>query len=343
MKLLIVTQKVDWTDSDLGFFHNWLIKIAQRVEWVYVICLQKGASALPHNVTVLSLGKEEGVSTFKYLTRLYGYTWRLRKEYDHVWVHMNPEYVVLVGWLWRVWHKKVALWYLHKSITPSLRIAEKIVNRIFTASVESFRLPSKKVQVTGHGIDVFEFEKVPVVVADSELKLVSIGRISASKDHKLIITAVAELQKIRPDRKVFLEIVGAPITAADQKYLGVLQDYSKELHLDQMVTFVGGVDQAGVVASLARNQIMVHASVTGSMDKVVLEALAAGRLVVSSSAAYPEAVALGAVHSFIPGDAHNLAQVIDSLVVQNNAAGRVYVKEHHNLEVLIEKIITYFT
>ena len=217
------------------------------------------------------------------------------------------------------------------------------MNRIFTASVESFRLPSKKVQVTGHGIDVFEFEKVPVVVADSELKLVSIGRISASKDHKLIITAVAELQKIRPDRKVFLEIVGAPITAADQKYLGVLQDYSKELHLDQMVTFVGGVDQAGVVASLARNQIMVHASVTGSMDKVVLEALAAGRLVVSSSAAYPEAVALGAVHSFIPGDAHNLAQVIDSLVVQNNAAGRVYVKEHHNLEVLIEKIITYFT
>ena len=342
MKLLIITQIVDVADSDLGFFHNWIKKIAARVDHLYVICLQKGTIDLPNNVTVLSLGKEQGVGTFVYLRRFYGYVWRLRKEYNGVFVHMNPEYVVLAGWLWWWWHKKVGLWYVHKSVTSTLRVAEKLVTKIFTTSAESFRLPSKKVQLVGHGIDVQEFAQVPEIKTGSDLQLLSIGRISVSKNHKTIIEAVAKLKKERPERAVSLTIVGAAITSTDERYLAILQDLVKELHLDREVTFVGGVDRTALVAYLAQSNVFVHASETGSMDKVVLEALAANRVVISSSSAYSEAVELGLIIPFIPGDAQDLARKITSMPIHTNHKGFAYIKEKHNLDTLIEKIITYF-
>ena len=54
--------------------------------------------------------------------------------------------------------KKTLLWYTHKAVNWKLKLAEKLVDKIFTASKESFRLPSKKVEITGHGIDLEKFK-----------------------------------------------------------------------------------------------------------------------------------------------------------------------------------------
>jgi len=56
MKLLIITQKVDINDDNLGFFHRWLEKLASRFEKLSVICLAEGEHHLPSNVAVFSLG-----------------------------------------------------------------------------------------------------------------------------------------------------------------------------------------------------------------------------------------------------------------------------------------------
>ena len=138
MKLLIITQKVDRNDPILGFFHRWIIEFAKHFESIAVICLFEGEHNLPANVKVLSLGKEEGGAriskTLRYIVRFYNYIWRERKNYDAVFVHMNPIYVVLGGVLWRMWKKKISLWYTHKSVDLKLRAAEKFVHFIFTAS-----------------------------------------------------------------------------------------------------------------------------------------------------------------------------------------------------------------
>jgi len=102
MKLLIVTQVVDTEHPILGFFHRWVIEFAKHVEELHVIALQVGKYDLPENVHLHSLGKEEGVGKFSYVLRFYKYIWKYRKEYDHVFVHMSAEYVVLAGWLWRL-------------------------------------------------------------------------------------------------------------------------------------------------------------------------------------------------------------------------------------------------
>src|ERR1041385_8548279 len=114
MRLLVTTQAVDLNDPVLGFFHRWIEELAKHYEHVHVICLKEGEQRLPSNVSVHSLGKEQGRSRVKYLVLFYRYIWTLRNEYDAVFVHMNQEYVLL-GWkLWFLLGKRIVLWRNHK-------------------------------------------------------------------------------------------------------------------------------------------------------------------------------------------------------------------------------------
>lgn len=101
MNLLILTQKVDKNDSNLGFFHRWLEEFSKKCEKVTVICLYKGEYSLPNNVRILSLGKEKGVCRLKYLFNFYKYIFKYRREYDSVFVHMNQIYMILGGSWWK--------------------------------------------------------------------------------------------------------------------------------------------------------------------------------------------------------------------------------------------------
>src|SRR3989344_1998355 len=121
MKLLIITQKVDKNDPILGFFHAWLNEFAKNLESIIVICLYKGEVNLPNNVKVLPLGKENGVSRIKYIFNFYKYIWNERKNYDKVFVHMNPIYVILGGFAWSFLGKRIALWYTHKNVDLKLK------------------------------------------------------------------------------------------------------------------------------------------------------------------------------------------------------------------------------
>ena len=107
MKLLITTQAVDLDDPVLGFFHRWIEELSKRFDTISVICLKEGRHSLPANVSVYSLGKEGGVSRIAYVLNFYRYIWKLRNDYDAVFVHMNQEYVLL-GWkFWWLLGKRV--------------------------------------------------------------------------------------------------------------------------------------------------------------------------------------------------------------------------------------------
>lgn len=267
MKLLIVTQVVDTNDSNLGFFHRWLEEFAKRCERVTVICLKEGAHQLPGNVSVYSLGKDKTafsfqLSTFRrlqYAIRFLRYAWKFRGEYDAVFVHMNPEYVLLGGFFWRAQGKKIALWYVHKSVTWTLRVAVRLVDVIFTASPESFRIESLKVRVVGHGIDTEFFTPDASVARGTHF--LSVGRLMQSKRHDLAIRAA--------------KTAGVPLRIAgegpERERLAAL---ARELGAD--VTFQGGLTQEKLRDEYRAAAKLVHRSLTGSLDKVVLEAAACG-------------------------------------------------------------------
>ncbi|MEK7208367.1 MAG: glycosyltransferase family 4 protein [Patescibacteria group bacterium] len=371
MRLLIITQKVDADDSALGFFTRWIEEFAARCEQVIVICLEEGAHRLPQNVRVLSLGKERFKiqdSRFKlgrnirYACRLVRYIVLQRREYGAVFAHMNPEYALLGGLFWRLVGKKSALWYVHGKVSWRLCLAAFLVNKIFTASTESCRLRSTKVEVVGHGIDVsssiLDFQtsqKWGIATttnvahanvakplrgfpdAAAELRLLTVGRISPVKDLRTLILGFLELRKRFPEAE--LSVVGEPITGGDRAHLAEMQRIASGA-----VRFCGGVPHAELPRWYAEATAFVHASQTGSMDKAVLEALAAGLPVFTSSDAFSEAIP--GVRRFREGDPVDLAQKIERAFLRKelviNEKGSAYVKEYHSLPRLAEKIIAFY-
>ncbi|MBY0472787.1 glycosyltransferase [Patescibacteria group bacterium] len=256
MKLLICTQAVDRNDPILGFFHRWIEEFAKHCGQVTVICLRTGEYSLPKNVQVYALGKGNK------LTRAYrvlSLSLQRQSAYDAVFVHMNPEYLVTAGWLWRMLGKRIALWYTHKHVDIKLRIATFFADVIFTASKESFRLKSHKVHVMGHGIDTDFFTPDPNITRGDWF--LSAGRLTKSKCHDLAIRmAASENKELR--------------IAGDGPERESLELLVRELNTD--VRFLGGLTQTQLRDEYRKAAHFIHTSETGSLDKVVLEALACG-------------------------------------------------------------------
>lgn len=345
MKLLICTQAVDTNDPILGFFHGWVKEFSKHFESVIVICLKEGKHDLPSNVRVLSLGKENmkgadtmiyhSIARVIYAARFVQLIWKERKNYDSVFVHMNQEYVVLGGILWRTWNKRIALWYTHKSVTLQLRMAEKLVHTIFSASTESFRLKSKKIVVTGHGIDTGLFSCTKS--RDSaDLKAITVGRISRRKNLFFILGALAILKK--EQGSFHFTIVGAPITKDDDEYVKELQEKIDALGLRREVVFVGAKTQPEVVEYLCRSDVFLHASKTGSVDKAVLEAMSCGVIPVTTSEAF---VGIVPQELAVKEDARVFADAIQHAREYGGEVVQASVIANHGLPKLITNLVVH--
>lgn len=338
MKLLIVTQKVNLVDSILGFFHHWIEEFAKHFEKVEVITLEVGEYNLPSNVSVHSLGKEKGYNRFRRFLQLTAYS--LQLKYDCILIHMNPEYLALFGWYWKSRDKRTALWYTHKSVTWWLRIAEKFADRIFTASHESFRLPSKKVEIVGHGIDLELFTRTQEHKnTRTNLQLLSVGRISPSKDLETILLAIKRLSD--EDIKVTLDVVGAPVVDADFEYKKTLHELVKNLKLENSIKFLGPKNYQGMPEIYRNHDLLIHASKTGSVDKVVLESLVCGTSVLSSSEAF---YSLPKHLRFKENDVEDLAAKIRNFRQAKLDISPLIrlVSAQNNLEKLIKKISNFY-
>ncbi|MBX4192187.1 glycosyltransferase family 4 protein [Candidatus Parcubacteria bacterium] len=334
MKLLICTQIVDQNDPVLGFFHEWLLEFAKHCETVTVICLQEGKHVLPANVTVHSLGKEQGVGRLARAWRALKLFSSLRSEYDTVFVHMNPEYALLGGLLWRVWGKTIALWYVHKSVNLRLRLAVLLVNHVFTASKESFRLHSRKVHVVGHGINLSLF--TPHGEPNGDLRIVTVGRISPTKRPMDILPALDLL--FARGRQFTFTVVGAPVTARDQLYERSFKEEISKRPYVTAVTFVGSVPYRDIPQLFNQATVNINLSETGSLDKAVLDGFAAGVPAVSSNVAFKEILQPHGL--FVPNISPlTLVEAIEKAAQASGVPFRGYVAAHHSLSGLIPRML----
>lgn len=295
MRILILTQKIDINDPVLGFFHRWVEEFAKYCEQVKVVCLFKGGYHFPKNVEVYTLGKEQFVNTrgwrrrfaqIKYICRFYKLIWSERRNYDAVFVHMNPIYVVFGGIPWRIFKKKIALWYTHKNVTTSLWIAEKLVNKIFTASKESFRLSSRKIVITGHGIDLEKFKPQSEVhhLQSKTYQIITAGRIAPIKNLHILIETAKILKNAGLNFEI--KIAGMPILAKDDKYFEELKNLIQKYDFENIVKFVGAIPYGRIENFYQTGDLFVNLSNTGSIDKAVLEAIACGANVLVANEAF---------------------------------------------------------
>lgn len=349
MRLLMLTRKVDREDSRASFVSDWLLALAKNLEKLLVICQEKGdTSGLPKNIEIYSLGKESGYSKIRQFFRAQKLLFKLVKKSDGIFAHQMPIYGVLAGpasWLSR---KKLIQWYAHGAVDWRLKLANFFVTEFATSSADGFRMPTKKpVRVIGQGIDVNKFKNQKSKIKNIEYyNIISIGRISPSKDIESMIKAVYELKEQNVDN-IKLTIIGAPATADGFHYSQNLQSMVENMNLGNQINFFGGIPHAETIKHLAQADLFLNLSDTGSLDKTVLEAMAAGCLVLTSNIAYKNILP---PELFTTKDnPQTLTQKIKELMGLSEQKKEEFKKQlrdevlaHHNLADFAKKIIALY-
>lgn len=342
MKLLIVTQAVDREDPVLGFFHDWLVQFANHVDQLTVICLYEGIHALPTNVRVYSLGKEQGIrSPLSYIISFKLLAWKLRNDYDSVFVHMNPEYLLIAGPLWKLLGKRTVLWYLHKSVTWRLRLGVLFADAVLTASEGSMRLHTRKKRVVGHGIDASTLA-LASAPPYPPLALLTVGRLSPIKRVHLLIEAFSFLRRDGIDAT--LTIAGGAAGPAGARYERELKEQADGLGVLDRTVFLGPVPHTELGALFAESHLFLHASATGSLDKASLEPLAAGVPLITTDT---ELAASGLENLYLTeASADAIAGAARRAIGERawdnerrRTAAHEYVLAHHELTRLIPRIL----
>ena len=242
----------------------------------------------------------------------------------------------------------VGIWYAHGYIPFGLRIAEKFCNIIFTSTEKGFRLKSKKINIVGQGIDTNIFKPKENKNSDEndreQTVITTVGRISVSKDYMTMIDAVSKITT-----PVVLRIIGGPVIPADEIYLEELKKVIKEKGLEDNIVFVGTLPNREILSELQGSDMFVNTGMTGSLDKVVLEAMAAGVPVLSSNDSVVEVLEHDKRLVFEGKDSDKLATLIEGLIdgggVKRREIGdrlREVVVKDHSLDKLIGKIIKFY-
>jgi len=338
MKLLFLTQKVDRNDDVMGFVHSWLLKFSRKFEKIIAVCLEKGEYNLPENVKVLSLGKESGRSRLKYLFNLYKFIIKERKNYDCVFVHMNQEYVILGGLIWRFLGKKIIFWHNHRHGSFFTWLSAKISNAVFYTSPFAYTARFKNAKIAPAGIDAEVFKRNENIQKIPR-SILCLGRISPVKRLEVLIEAAEELEKNGVE--FVLNIIGgAP--ERDKEYFEKIKTLSRNLEEKGRIKFLGEISNLKTPEIYNQNEIFVNLTPEGSLDKTILEAMACE---------VPVVVANKSFEKDLPGrlifeNSRDLAEKISALLNapfdERKTLGRqlrAYSIENHGLDKLTEKII----
>ncbi|MBI2450081.1 MAG: glycosyltransferase family 4 protein [Candidatus Nealsonbacteria bacterium] len=346
MKLLIIVQRVDFNDDNLSFFHRILEKFSEKLEKVFVVGLQVGEHHLPENVEVFSLGKEKGYSKIRQFFRMQKILFKCLPESDGVYCHMGSIFAIAAFPLAKLFGKKLVLWYAHGALPWKLKLAEKLVNVIVTSSSAGCRLKSKKIEVVGQAIDTEFFKPIkevrpPEEVKPRVIKILYAARLVPVKDHKTLIEAVNILVNQKNINNLKARILGRPLLKSQEEYLADLKNLVKNYNLESHIEFAGGVSFSEMPEYFNWADLFVNPSSTGSLDKVVLEAMSSGCLVLTCNEAYREILAQK--YMFKKGDEKDLAQKMLNLMgAAEDPALREIVVKNHNLNNFIDKIIFEF-
>lgn len=354
MKLLFLTQVLDREDGILGFVPRWVEGLAKECERVRVVALVVGKDlALPDNVDCVEIGREGRVRRFL----RYHAVLRSALEsgpgggFDTVLAHMVPRYALLAAPWARRKRAGLFLWYTHKAVDARLERAERLVQKVFTASDESFRMASAKKVVTGHGIDVVHFS--PSASGEprrggARIELLAAGRLTPAKDPRTVVDALALL--VGRGHDVRLTWAGGGLASGDGEYGEAVRARADQLEIGERVRWLGHVPYPQMPSLYRSADVLVNSSHTGSIDKVVLEAMACGVAPLSCNESFESVFAQlpdgGHAHLFEPRDAESLAGGVLRLAGGGGAsreALRDVVVQHHEVDALMRRLVREMT
>lgn len=316
LSVLVITQKIGQDDDILGFFCGWLNELAKKIDRIYALVLEKRDADLASNIELFSLDKEN--SSYK-LVRFIKFNYLLlkillNKRIDIIFVHMCPEYVLLVSPYAKIMGVPIVMWYAHGNINIFLRIAHFLVNKVVSSSKDGFRINSRKLTIVGQGIDVKKFKpQDPSPRPKRKEKIVlSVGRVSPIKNYEVLIKAADILVNQNNIRDLKFQIVGGIPLKSQNGYLDSLKAMVRKYNLEDYIQFIGPIPHTQIQNYYKNCDLFLSTSNTGSLDKVVLEAMACEKIVFTSNEAFRNI--LGKYSKILMFDKKNTFQLVDNII-----------------------------
>jgi len=346
MKILVITQKYDINDSNLGAFIDWWDKLSEKMEKVYVLALEKRSEPTKANMEVLSMGKEEGAGFLRKIFGFYSGFFKTIGKVDAVLVHMIPKYIILSFPVAFILRKPIFMWYTGVTVNRQLKLAVLFCKKVFTAHEAAMRINTPKRIITGHGIDINKFSISNFQFSNDEITILSVGRITPSKGHDFIIRAIADL--IKSGYSIKLKIIGGVIQEYHQEYFEYLKRLAKDLKINEKVEFLGPVSYDKMPVYLQSAEILINAVPFGGLDKVILEAMASCVIPLTSNSAFtnvfPKNFSKNLVfkQNKIEDLKEKLKHILDKKLYENEMLCRELrevVVKNHDLNNLIDRII----
>ncbi|MCB0196174.1 MAG: glycosyltransferase family 4 protein [Anaerolineae bacterium] len=356
MRLVMVTPRVDKNHPIFGFIPTWVTYLANQLEQLWVVTPRfNSQTVLPSNVTVFEVGRDTAKqeNTLHALQKFHQVMWQLTQfePIDGIFTHMYPKFALMAVPYAKMRRIPLVMWYTHTNVSWQLRLAEKFVDAIVTASRGSCRLDSPKVRVIGHGLDTGQFAPRHAAKVDhtSKRNLVSVGRISPSKNCHLMIEAVNELVNRRSITNFSLSFVGDVPDENDRPYLQYLQELVAHHNLETYVSFMGAIPHKEVATVYQQSDIFVSASQSG-LDKAVLEAMACGLIpIVSLTEFVPTLAQYRRLLMYEPAQSTQLAERLETVIrmspaerLQLGVVMRYIVQKKHDVLGLVKQVVSLF-
>ena len=265
----------DENDPVTAFAVDWIRAFAEISDEVVVFSTHVGTYKAPSNVTVIELGGGTPKKRLFGLLKLYRSAIFISKIRGRkiVFHHMSEKTAYLIGPIYRLLGIEQGLWYSHNRKSLILEFATKFVNYIFTPTLNSFPIKTRKLRAVGHGINMSRFQEFRQNT-QNRIGVLSLGRISKVKRLEAIIDALAQVQAPRPS----LTFVG-PLME-DSAYIDALKSRAKDSQID--LHFKDGTPYAEIPELICKFSMAFSGS-PNTVDKSVLEAAAVGCFVLSEN------------------------------------------------------------
>jgi len=273
-----------------------------------------------------------GQPKIRRILKLWRFSIKDRKRYDAVLVHMTPQLLVL-GWpVWWLMGKRVYLWYMHRSVTLWLKTALLMCRKAFTGSDLSLRVDSPKKTVVGHGIDTEQFK--PIEGLKREPVVLWVSRIHPRKHLEESLEFMASFKQTHPEVNWTVRVIGT--AEGEERYLESCKQKAIELGIADRVKFEGPMRHDDLPRVFASAAVMLSNSQTGSLDKVVLEALASGTPVIAENETYKDLAGVMGMTDTIKVQS-SLAEILQNPMT--NQVARNCIVSGHGLKNLIGNLI----
>jgi glycosyltransferase involved in cell wall biosynthesis len=249
---------------------------------------------------------------------------------------MNQEYMLLGGLFWRILGKRAYLWRNYHQGNVLTWIAMLLANGAFCTSRSSYTARFRKTTLMPIGVNTAAFSRA---IPAPHGSILSLGRITPDKRLDVLVYALDILQKKGINFRA--NIYGNP--SEGSAYGETVHGWIMQRDLGNRVALHAGVPNYETPILYATHEVFVNTSPSGMYDKTLVEAAAAGCLVLTSIEDFKDAAG---EEFWFDGTAEGLAAGIESLLsasAQQKDAWRARLQEvakRHSLDALVGRLAT---